>query len=333
LLPALLYFTAVFASTHIEALKMGLKSIPRSELPPLKETIYKGFHFIIPIFLLIFVLVRGYTPFRAAFIAIIALLIVAMARKSSRLNFSEFLNALIKGAKNAVVIASCCACAGIVVGCLDITGLGIKFVDIILNFSQGIFPLLLLLVMLACLILGMGVPTAPAYIIVAMIAAPSLIKVGLSPISAHMFVFYSCLLSAITPPVALAAYAGAAIAEANVIKTGIHAAKLGFVKYIVPFVFVYNAALLMEGNAAFIIFSFATAFVGTIALSAAMEGFLLTFLSPLSRLALFAGSVLLLISHIPTDIAGVILLAIGIAQNYRSSKKARPSEGDLDIVG
>jgi TRAP transporter 4TM/12TM fusion protein len=333
LLPALLYFTAVFASTHIEALKMGLKSIPRSELPPLKETIYLGFHFIIPIFLLIFVLVRGYTPFRAAFIAIIALLIVAMARKSSRLNFNQFLSALIKGARNAVVIASCCACAGLVVGCLDITGLGIKFVDIILNLSQGIFPLLLLLVMLACLILGMGVPTAPAYIIVAMIAAPSLIKVGLSPISAHMFVFYSCLLSAITPPVALAAYAGAAIAEANVIKTSVHAAKLGFVKYIVPFVFVYNAALLMEGNVAFIIFSFATAFVGTIALSAAMEGFLLTFLSPLSRIALFAGSVLLLISHIPTDIAGVILLAIGITLNYRSSKKIRRSDGDRQVAG
>jgi len=333
LLPALLYFTAVFASTHIEALKMGLKSIPRSELPPLKETIYEGFHFIIPIFLLIFVLVRGYTPFRAAFIAIIALLIVAMARKSSRLTLREFLGALVKGAKNAVVIASCCACAGLVVGSLDITGLGIKFVDIILNLSQGIFPLLLLLVMLACLILGMGVPTAPAYIIVAMIAAPSLIKVGLSPISAHMFVFYSCLLSAITPPVALAAYAGAAIAEANVIKTGIQAAKLGFVKYIVPFVFVYNAALLMEGNAAFIIFSFATAVVGTIALSAAMEGFLLTVLSPLSRLALLAGSVLLLISNVPSDIAGAVLLAIGITLNYRSSKKIRRSDGDTKVVG
>jgi len=333
LLPALLYFTAVFASTHIEALKMGLKSIPRSELPPLKETVYEGFHFIIPIFLLIFVLVRGYTPFRAAFIAIIALLIVAMARKSSRLTLREFLGALVKGAKNAVVIASCCACAGLVVGSLDITGLGIKFVDIILNLSQGIFPLLLLLVMLACLILGMGVPTAPAYIIVAMIAAPSLIKVGLSPISAHMFVFYSCLLSAITPPVALAAYAGAAIAEANVIKTGIQAAKLGFVKYIVPFVFVYNAALLMEGNAAFIIFSFATAVVGTIALSAAMEGFLLTVLSPPSRIALLAGSVLLLISNIPSDIAGAILLAIGITLNYRSSKQIRRADGDTKVAG
>jgi TRAP-type uncharacterized transport system fused permease subunit len=166
-----------------------------------------------------------------------------------------------------------------------------------------------------------------------MIAAPSLIKVGLSPISAHMFVFYSCLLSAITPPVALAAYAGAAIAGGNVVKTGFHAAKLGFVKYIVPFVFVYNAALLMEGNMAFILFSFATAFVGTIALSAAMEGFLLTFLSPFSRIALLAGSVLLLISHIPTDIAGVILLAIGITLNYRSSKKIRRPNGDLEVAG
>ena len=312
---------------------MGLKSIPRSELPPLKETIYGGFHFIIPIFLLIFVLIRGFTPFRAAFVAIIALLIVAMARKSSRLNLSEFLNALVKGAKNAVVIASCCACAGIVVGCLDITGSGIKFVDIILNFSHGIFPLLLILVMIACLILGMGVPTAPAYIIVAMIAAPSLIKVGLSPISAHMFVFYSCLLSAITPPVALAAYAGAAIADANVMKTGINAAKLGFVKYIVPFVFVYNAALLMEGNPAFIVFSFATAFVGTIALSAAIEGFLLTSLSLVNRIAMLTGSVLLLISNIQTDIAGVIILCICIASNYRSSRAVQRSEGDLKVTG
>ena len=321
LLPALLYFTAVFASTHIEALKLGIKIIPRSELPPIKETIYGGIHFIIPIFLLIFVLIKGYTPFRAAFLAIIALIIVAMARKSSRLNLNEFLDALIKGAKNAVVIASCCACAGIVVGCLDITGLGIKFIDIILNFSFGIFPLLLLLVMFACLILGMGVPTAPAYIIVAMIAAPSLIKIGISPIAAHMFVFYSCLLSAITPPVALAAYAGAAIAEANVMKTGVIAAKLGFVKYIIPFVFVYNTAILMEGNVSFIILSFATAFVGTIALSAALEGYLFDSLSFLNRITMLAGSVLLLISDIPTDIVGFLLISIGIIFNfkYRSS--------------
>jgi len=326
ILPALLYFTAVFASTHIEAVKMGLKGLSRTEIPDFKETVYGGFHFIVPIFLLIFVLVKGFTPFRAAFLAIIALMVVAMARKSSRLNLGEFLQALIDGAKNAVVIASCCACAGIVVGCLDSTGLGLKLVDIITALSRGIFPLLLLMVMVACLILGMGVPTAPAYIISAMVAAPALIKAGLSPISAHMFVFYSCLLSAITPPVALAAYAGAAIAEADVMKTGFQASKLGFVKFLVPYVFAYNAALLMDGTPAFIILSFATAFTGTIMLSAAMEGFLFTSMSTPTRAVFAVGSVMLLISGIFTDIAGGLVLAIGMFINHRSNRTMQKAQ-------
>jgi TRAP transporter 4TM/12TM fusion protein len=317
LIPALLYFTAVFASTHLQALKMGLKRIPRSELPPLKETVYNGFHFIIPIFVLIFVLVRGFTPFRAAFLAIITLLIVANLRKASRLTLLGFFEALIQGARNAVVIATCCACAGIVVGSLDITGMGLKFIDIILSFSHGNFMLMLVMIMLASLILGMGIPTAPAYIIVAMIAAPSLVKMGLSPIVAHMFVFYSCLLSAITPPVALAAYAGAAIAQAPVMKTGVIAAKLGFVKYIVPFVFAYNAALLMEGPAFFVILSAATAFVGTIGLSIALERYLFTSLSLINIVFFAGGSVLLLISERITDVFGAIVIAAAVLMNYR----------------
>jgi TRAP transporter 4TM/12TM fusion protein len=326
ILPALLYFTAVFAATHIEAVKMGLKGLSRTEIPDFKETVYGGFHFIVPIFLLIFVLVKGFTPFRAAFLAIIALMVVAMARKSSRLNLGEFLQALIDGAKNAVVIASCCACAGIVVGCLDSTGLGLKFVDIITALSRGIFPFLLLMVMVACLVLGMGVPTAPAYIISAMVAAPALVKAGLSPISAHMFVFYSCLLSAITPPVALAAYAGAAIAEADVMETGFQASKLGFVKFLVPYVFAYNAALLMEGTPAFIILSFATAFTGTIMLSAAIEGFLFTSMSTPTRAVFAVGSVLLLISGIFTDIVGGLVLAIGIFINHRANRTMQKAQ-------
>jgi TRAP transporter 4TM/12TM fusion protein len=326
ILPALLYFTAVFVSTHIEAVKLGLKGLSRTEIPDFKETVYGGFHFIVPIFLLIFILIRGFTPFRAAFMAIIALMVVAMARKSSRLNLGEFLQALINGARNAVVIASCCACAGIVVGCLDSTGLGLKFVDIITALSRGIFPALLLMVMVACLILGMGVPTAPAYIISAMVAAPALIKAGLTPISAHMFVFYSCLLSAITPPVALAAYAGAAIAEADVMKTGFQASKLGFVKFFVPYVFAYDAALLIMGTPGFIVLSFATAFTGTVMLSAAIEGFLFTSLSTYTRAVLAIGSVMLLISGIFTDILGVIILAIGILANYRSSRAIQKTQ-------
>ncbi len=320
LLPAILYFVAVFASTHLEALKIGLKPIPRAELPPMKATLFRGFHFIIPIFVLILVLVLGYTPFRAAFLAIIVLLIVATARKISRLSVKSFLSSLIDGARNGVVIATCCACAGLIVGCLDITGLGIKFVDIIVMASGGVFSLMLVLVMVASLILGMGIPTAPAYIIVAMIAAPSLVNMGLEPIVAHMFVFYSCLLSAITPPVALAAYAGAAIAEAPVMRTGVIAVKLGFVKYIIPFVFAYNSALLMEGGMFFVLVSFITALAGTIGLSAVLERHFFTHLSIPCTVILLVGSVMLLISNILTDFAGLMLFALGVFLNHRSRK-------------
>ncbi|MGD2272137.1 MAG: TRAP transporter fused permease subunit [Desulfobacterales bacterium] len=350
--PAILYFTAVFVSTHLEARKTGLTSIPRSELPSMKTTLWRGFHYALPIMCLIIILVQGFTPFRAAFIAINALLIVVILRyliekfwqmavgsknKDSHAGSGAFRvlgsemtmavvqklpGALIAGARNAVVIATCCACAGIVVGCLDTTGMGIKFVDVITTLSGGIFPLMLLLVMLGCLILGMGIPTAPAYIIVALIAAPSLKEVGLSPIAAHMFVFYGCLLSAITPPVALAAYAGAAIADAPVMRTGVIAAKLGFVKYIVPFVFAYNAALLMEGNFWFICLSVATALIGTVGLSAALEKYFFAPLSVSHLFLFFAGSVLLLISNITTDFLGLALLTAGATRNYLSRKKA-----------
>lgn len=351
IVPAILYFTAVFVSTHLEARKTGLTSVPRSELPSMKTTLWRGFHYALPILCLIIILVQGFTPFRAAFIAINALLIVVIVRylfekfwqmavgsenNDSLERRGAFRNAgsemkmavvqklpgaLISGARNAVVIATCCACAGIVVGCLDTTGMGIKFVDVITTLSGGIFPLMLLLVMLGCLILGMGIPTAPAYIIVALIAAPSLKEVGLSPIAAHMFVFYGCLLSAITPPVALAAYAGAAIADAPVMRTGVIAAKLGFVKYIVPFVFAYNAALLMEGNFWFICLSVATAFIGTVGLSAALEKYFFAPLSVSQLFLFFAGSVLLLISNITTDFLGLVVLTAGAAQNYLSRKK------------
>jgi TRAP-type uncharacterized transport system fused permease subunit len=167
----------------------------------------------------------------------------------------------------------------------------------------------------------MGIPTAPAYIIVAMIAAPSLMETGLSPIAAHMFVFYGCLLSAITPPVALAAYAGAAIAKAPVMRTGVIAAKLGFVKYLVPFVFAYNAALLMEGTTWFILISFATAFVGTVGLSAALERYLFTRMSAGGIIIFLTGSVLLLISNIFTDVAGAMLLMLGVGLNYRDARR------------
>ncbi len=323
--PALLYFLALFAATHFRARKMNLAKIGRDNLPDMKSTLFNGYHFLLPMVVLIGVLVLGYTPFRAAFLAIVALLAVASARKSSRLSFVQFVQTLVLGARSALTIAACCGCAGIIVGALDITGVGIKFVEVVMIASRGVFSLSLVLVMLACLVLGMGIPTAPAYIIVSLIAVPALIKMGILPIAAHMFVFYSCLLSAITPPVGLAAYAGAAIAGAPVMRTCVLASVLGVVIYIVPYVFVYNPALLLEGSTPFIIISVISATVGVIGLSAALERYAVTKLSPLQLVLMGGGSIMLLISNVETDVLGIIMLATGILLNNRDWKLEQKS--------
>lgn len=328
-LPAVLYYVALFASTHVEALKLGLRGLDKSEVPAFLKTLKHGAHFFIPIIFLIYVLVRGFTPFRAAFFAICALIVVAMLRKESRITLWGFIETLVLGARNSVVIAVSCGCAGIVVGVLDVTGLGIKFVTIVTELSMGIFPLALILVMVSCLILGMGIPTAPAYIIAAMIAAPTLVHLGVQPIAAHMFVFYSSLLSAITPPVALAAYAGAAISGGRVMETGIIASKLGFVKFLIPYLFVYNGALLMIGEPPAVSWYFFTAVVGTVVLSVAMEGFLLTKLSGVERLLFGLLGVAALVPEGLTDILSLPMIAVFTILNYRKSRKFKKQDYNI----
>ncbi len=324
-IPALLYYVAVFGSTHVEALRLGLRGLTKEEVPNLKDTIVHGAHFFIPIALLIVVLVMGYTPFKAAFMAIVALVAVAMLRKESRLTPRSFIETLILGAKNSIVIAVSCGCAGIVVGVLDITGLGIKFVTIVTELSMGIFPLALVLVMVSCLILGMGVPTAPAYIIAAMIAAPTLVKFGANPLAAHMFVFYSSLLSAITPPVALAAYAGAAISGGDVMKTGIIASKLGFVKFLVPYMFIYNGAFLMMGAPSFIIWSSFTGFIGAISLVVALEGYFYTKLNSLERVLFALAGVGALIPEFYSDLPSLAIFAVLTWLNRKNRDMPAPA--------
>jgi TRAP transporter 4TM/12TM fusion protein len=321
--PALLYYVAVFTSTHIEALKMNLRGLSAAEVPPFFTTLKRGFHYFIPIVVLVVVLMMQYTPFRAAFIAIVVLIIVAEMRKVSRLNLRGFYEAMLGAAKNGCVIAVSCACAGIVVGVLDVTGLGIRFVTIVTELSGGIFPLALILVMISCLVLGMGVPTAPAYIIAAMIAAPTLIHFGAHPMAAHMFVFYSALLSAITPPVALAAYAGAAIAGGNVMKTGWNACKLGFITFIVPYIFIYNTALLGMGSLPFVTWSFITAILGTVTIAMGLSGYLLTTISPWRRPFYLVAGILCLIPETITDTLGLILAAILIWLHYRKLQEEK----------
>jgi TRAP transporter 4TM/12TM fusion protein len=326
LIPALLYYVALFVSCHIEALKMNISGIELEEAPKMRTTLANGSHFFIPLILLVAVLVANYTPFRAALIAIIALWIVSAFRKSSRLSIRDYFEAFIDGAKNSVVIAVACACAGIVVGVLDVTGVGIKFVTIVTSLSMGNLFLALVLVMLSCLILGMGVPTAPAYIVAAMIAAPILIGFGVDPIAAHMFVFYSALLSAITPPVALAAYAGAAIAEGKVMETAVIASKLGIVKFVIPYMFVYNTALLLAGSLQMTILSVFTAVIGTVSLSIATEGYVWGKLKPLMRLLFLAAGLAALMPEVVTDLIGVAGVAVLCLVAYRNRSRVAGGE-------
>jgi TRAP transporter 4TM/12TM fusion protein len=301
---------------------LGLTGLGKDEVPKLKKTLAEGAHFFIPICLLIYILVLGYTPFRAAFIAIVTLIVVAMARRESRLTVRGFFETLILGAKNSIVIAVSCGCAGIVVGVLDVTGLGIKFVTIVTELSMGIFPLALILVMLSCLVLGMGVPTAPAYIIAAMIAGPTLVNFGLQPIVAHMFIFYSALLSAITPPVALAAYAAASLSGGGVMATGIQASKLGFVKFLVPYMFGYNGAFLMIGSPAFVAWSFLSGIVGTIGLVVALEGYFSTRMTGLERWLFGIAGLAALVPETATDLMGLGLFATLTWMHFKKSRSA-----------
>lgn len=321
LLPAILYYVAVFVSTHVEAIRMGLRGLTKEEVKPMGKILAEGAHFFIPLILLVVILVLGYTPMRAAFFAIIATFIVAMSRKSSRLTFAQLIDTLILGAKNSIVIAVTCGCAGIVVGVMDVTGVGIKFVTIVTELSMGIMPLALVLVMFSCLILGMGVPTAPAYIIAAMIAAPTLVNFGVQPIVAHMFVFYSALLSALTPPVALAAYAAAQISGGSVMGTAIHATKLGFVKFLVPYMFVFNPAFLMIGSMYFVVWSFFTAVLGTISMVVALEGYFFTTLSPIYRAIFAVAGLAAIVPEGHTDLIGLGLFAVFGYSNYRQRAK------------
>ena len=321
IIPALLYYVALFSSVHLEAVRLGLHTTDADDFPDMKTTLAEGAHFFIPLVALVVVLFMGYTPFRAAFIAIVTLVVVSAMRKSSRLSLRGYFDALVNGARQSTVIAVSCACAGIVVGVLDITGVGLKFVTIVTNLSMGFLPLTLFLVMVSCLVLGMGVPTAPAYIVVAMIAAPSLTQLGVEPVAAHMFVFYSALLSAITPPVALAAYAGSAISGGAMMRTAVIATKLGFVSFIVPYLFVYNTALLGLGSPSAVIWTFTTGILGVVTMAIAFQGYLFEKLKLHVRFAMALLGLAILHHSIPLNAVAIVLAVVLVLSLKRREVK------------
>jgi TRAP transporter 4TM/12TM fusion protein len=310
MIPALLYYLSLFASIHFEAGRMGLKGIPKDELPNLKKVMFTRGHMFIPLGVIVYMMISGYTPMLACIYSTITVVLLSMVRKETRMGFRTFLAALEESAKNTLGVAAACACAGIVIGVINLTGVGLKFTSFVLFIAGDSLIPALVLTMIAGIILGMGMPTTPAYIVQAALLIPALIKLGVLNVAAHMFVFYFSTISAITPPVAMAVYAAAGIGGAKLWPTGLWAMRIAATGFVVPFMFVYGTSLLFIGTWFEIITSAVSASFGVIALAAGMMGYFVKELKAWERVLLVVAALLLIKPGIYTDAVGYVLLAL-----------------------
>ncbi|MGE4589086.1 MAG: TRAP transporter permease [Acidaminococcaceae bacterium] len=321
-IPALLYYTGVWLGVHYEAKKCGLKGIPREELPKFKELFFEKGHLAIPLIIIVYLLVTGYTPMRAALFAIGLSLVCSCLRKSTRIGFKDVIDGLVNGSKGVLGVLIACATAGIIIGVVTKTGVGLKMATVLLDLAGGKLLPAMFFTMITSLILGMGVPTTANYVITSTIAAPALVQMGIPVLSAHMFAFYFGIVADVTPPVALAAYAGAGISGANPLRTGVVAAKLAIAAFIVPYIFVLSPEILMiNGTTSGILIATVTALIGMWGISIAMIGFCIKKTNLLQRLLFFFGGLLLIDPGFTTDVVGISILALAYAwQRYEKGK-------------
>ena len=310
ILPAILYYVAVFFAVHFEAKRYGLHGVPKSELPRLGTVMRERGHLFIPILIVFVGLIMGYSAPLCALIAAILCLPIALMRKTTRagITWRSVTDALEEGAKNTLAVAVACAVAGIVIGSTTITGLGITFTQIVVAMSQDMLPVALLLTAIAGLILGLGLPTTPAYIVMVALLVPALVKLGAEVPAAHMFAFYFAILSAITPPVALAVFAAAVLAKADMWDADWAAMRIAAAGYIVPFMFIYEPALLLIGPWHISVLAFTSATLGIIALAASFHGYLLAVLAMWQRAILFVAALCLIAPEWISSLVGLVLL-------------------------
>ena len=323
LIPAVLYYVAVFFAVHFEAKRLGLMGVPKEELPKFFDVIKARGHLFIPLIIIITVLFMGYSAPMAALAGIMSVVPIALLRATTRkdISLSMIIGSLEDGAKGTLAIAMACACAGIVIGVLAQTGLGLDFTTLVLNAAQSNIYYALGLTMIAGIILGMGLPTTPAYIIQVALLVPALIKLGIVEQAAHLFVFYFAILSAITPPVAMAVYAAVGISKSPLWETGWAAVKLGATGYIVPFMFAFSPALLMIGPWDIVTVAITTALIGVICLASSLHGFLLVNLIWAERSMLFLAAILLIKPGPTTDAIGGFLVLLAVISQMRKLPK------------
>jgi TRAP transporter 4TM/12TM fusion protein len=305
-----MYYFGLLVQVHLRADRDNLQGLSKDELPKVKDVLRERGHLLLPLILLVVLLMMGYTPTLVAVVTIVATVIIAALRPSSRMGFRDILAALETGVRDTLGVAAACAAVGITVGVFSLTGLGLKLANIILMMGSGSLFMTLFFTMIASIILGLGLPSIPCYIITATMAAPALSTFGVDPLASHLFVFYFGAIANLTPPIALAAFAGAGIAGSDPQRTGWISCKLALAGFIVPFIFIYKPGLMILNSSVLdITVAAVTTILAVLALAAATEGYLFTRMNWAIRFVLIGAGVLLIFPEAVYMVAGLVALA------------------------
>lgn len=323
IIPAVVYYTALYFSVHFEAVKQGLEGLPADKVPPLKPLL-KRLYLMSPLIgLFIFLIPLKWTTMRAVIAGLVISIFIAIIDRDSKFDLKTVVDAFVDAAKNAITVIASCAVAGIVVGVINMTGFGLKLSSLIIDVGGGNLLAVLVMIMTSSIIMGMGLPTTPAYIVVAVLGVPALIKLGVLPLAAHMFVFYFGIVSMITPPVALAVYTACSIAESEFWKTALETCKIALPVFVVPYYFVYHPVLLWQGNWEEILFVAVSALVGAFTLAAATSGWLLRRAGLFERLILLIAALAIMHPDLYITTIGVLGFVPVLIYQYMAGGRIR----------
>ena len=323
-LPALLYFISLYTQVHFQAVKIGLRGMPREQVPPLKATIKGGWEFVVPfVVLLILLYVLRWPAEIAAVYTIVSVVAISMFRKKNRMNFKKFIDSLYGGVRTTLPVANIIALAGIIYAMVSVSGVGPKLSAALVTYFGGNLPLLAIVSGIVCYIVGMGVSFVPAYIIISVLVGPAMVGVGVPLIVAHFFIMYMVLSGMFTPPYCPGAYVASAFAGAHPFRIGFQAMRLGVVTFLVPFIIVFAPALVLIGTPGEIALAAITAIIGIVGVSAGLEGFLFSSANWLQRLLLIIGGLAMFIPGHLTDLLGSGLLAVVAIWQWRVSRVIR----------
>ncbi|WP_273835388.1 TRAP transporter permease [Guptibacillus sedimenti] len=328
LIPAIIYFLIAGFIVYYHAKRLHMEGIPKEQLPDPKMVLLTQGYLFLPILMIIYLMIDGFSPMKAGFYGIIATILLSWIRRMTRMNLLDILASLESGARSALAVISACATAGIIVGAVSLTGLGLTFSRFMIDTAGGHLFLLLIMLAIASIILGMGMPTVSAYVILAVLGVPALVEMNVNVVAAHMFVFYFGVMSGLTPPVAITAYTTAGIAGSNPSSTAFYAIRIALGGFFVPFVFVYNPELLLQGgDIPAIITALLSAAVSCVLFAGAVEGYWFGHVTPLKRTILFISAILLVMPGLIGDLIGLILVVFTfIWQRAHRVGKSSPQE-------